>query len=153
MFRLLEITFENDKESQAIYSYDDVVSLQGSYESKLGQAMLNGTGIILIGLDEDGKIAHGADNASLNTKYGEHTFSPRLYEAKTAPNKDTGVIEEVVDLAKYDDENTAHARFHTKKGAAINNNDVSKEVLYGFDGEGKELDYCKWERPSAPVEG
>ena len=146
MYRLLEITFANDKESQAIYSYDSKDALEGNYESKLGQAMLNSADELLIGLNNVGVVL-------FRGKVGEHVFLPRLYEAKTAPNKDTGVIEEVVDLAKYDDENTAHARFHTKKGAAINSGTCRQEVLYGFDGNGNQLDYCHWmPEPTIPQE-
>ena len=136
MFRLLEITYDGTKESQAIYPYEDAVTLEGDYESKLGQAMLNNTDELLIALDNIGK-------ALFSGKVGSHDFAPRLFEAKTT-------TEEVADLAKYDDENTLHARFHTKKGAAIKNTDVKQEVLFGFANTAQ-LEYCQWVRPIIPV--
>lgn len=141
MLRLLEITFADNKESQAIYSYDTMDALEGSFETKLGQAMLNSTDELLIGLNNVGVVIFSG-------KVGEHVFLPRLYEAKTT----TASSEEAVDLAKYDDENTAHARFHTKKGAAINSGTCTQEVLYGFDGNGNYLDYCHWMPKPSPVE-
>lgn len=143
MFRLIEITFANDKESQAIYPYDNVIDLEGDYESKLGQAMLNNTDELLIALDNIGRVVLGSNNAQLSAKVGSHDFAPRLYEVKTT-------TEEVADLAKYDDENTLHARFHTKKGAAIKNTDVKQEVLFGFANTAQ-LEYCQWVRPITPV--
>lgn len=137
MYRLIELTYDGTKESQAIYPYESIDALEGDYESKLGQAMLSNSEELLIGLDNIGTVLFIG-------KVGEHEYSPRLYEAKYTD-------EEIVDLAKYDDVNTAHARFHTKKGAAIKNAAVRQEVLYGFDGNGNQLDYCHWVRSIEPT--
>ena len=139
MFRLLEITFANDKESQAIYPYETKDDLEGEYESKLGLAMLNNSDSLLIGVDNLGQ-------AIFLGKSGSHDFSPRLYEAKSITGQ-----EEAVDLAKYDDENTLHARYHTKKGAAIKNANCTQENLLGFDGNGGQLEYCHWVRTDYSV--
>lgn len=139
MYRLIEITFSNDKESQAIYPYDDIVALEAEYESKLGQAMLNNTDELLIALDNIGKVVEGSNKTPLSAKHGSHNFAPRLYECKT-----TDV--ETPDVAKYDNEATLHARFHTKKGAAMKDNAVKQEVLFGFVNN-SQVEYCQWVRP------
>ena len=105
--------------------------------------MLNNTDELLIALDNIGKVVVCPDGAVLSAKYGEHEFSPRLYECKT-----TDV--ETPDVAKYDNEATLHARFHTKKGAAIKNSAVKQEVLFGFVNN-SQVEYCQWVRP-VPVD-
>lgn len=139
MLRLVEITFTNDKETQAIYPYEDRISLEAAYETKLGQAMLSNTDELLIALDNIGKVVIGSNDASLASKVGSHSFAPRLYEAKTTDTEE-------VDITKYDEEATLHARFHTKKGAAMNNADVKQEVLVGFVNTNI-VEYCQWVRP------
>lgn len=142
MYRLIEVTYTNNKESQAIYPHDDAVTLEADFETKLGQAMLNNTDELLICLDNIGKVVKGSNDASLSAKHGTHSFSPRLYECKTSNTEEA-------DVSKYDDENTLHARFHTKKGAAMNDVTVKQEVLFGFVND-TQVEYCQWVRPVEP---
>lgn len=137
MYRLLEITYE-DREIQAIYPFDTKDALEGEYEDKLGTNMLANTDCILIGLDNIGTIL-------FSSKVGAYEFAPRLYEAKY-----TDV--EAVDLAKYDTEEIASARFHKKKGAAIKSADCKQEVLLAFDGNADQFEYCHWVRSIEPAE-
>lgn len=138
MYRLIEIIYENDKESQALYPFETKDALEGEYETKLGTNMENNTDCILVGLDNIGTVLFTA-------KTGEHEFSPRLYEAKSTS-------EEVVDLAKYDTVELTSARFHKKKGAAIKNDACVQEVLVAFDGNASVFEQCHWVRTIEPTE-
>jgi hypothetical protein len=132
MFRLIELNYAGDKESQAIYPFETRDALEGEYEDKLGTNMLANTDCILIGLDDIGTVLFRA-------KTGEHEFSPRLYEAKYT-------TEEVVDLAKQDTVEIASGRFHKKKGAAIKSANCKQEVLVAFDGNAIVFESCHWVR-------
>lgn len=132
MFRLIELSYTNDKEAQAIYPFETKDALEGEYEDKLGTNMLANTDCILIGVDNIGTVLFSA-------KTGEHEFSPRLYEAKYT-------TEEAVDLSKQDTVETASGRFHKKKGAAIKSADCKQEVLLAFDGNASVFEYCHWVR-------
>lgn len=145
MYRLIEITFANDKEVQAIYPYEDRTIVEGEFESKLGQAMLNKADELLVAIDDSSEVLINSEGQTLVGKVGTHEFSPRLYECKTTD-------EIVADISKYDDVETLIARFHTKKGAAIKNSAVKQEVLYGFNGNGMQIIKCCWVRPIEPVE-
>lgn len=138
MYRLIEITYTNDKESQALYPFETQDALEGEYEDKLGTNMLGNIDCILLGLDNIGTVLFSA-------KTGEHEFSPRLYEAKYT-------TEEAVDLAKQDTVEIASGRFHKKKGAAIKNVDCKQEVLVAFDGNANVFEQCHWVRPIEPIE-
>jgi hypothetical protein len=138
MNRLIEITFDNDKEIQALYPYESKDALEGDFEYKLGVAMEANADKILVGIDNTGSIIFMA-------KTGDHVFSPRLYEAKYTN-------EEQVNLAKYDSEEQLHARFHNKKGAAIKNLSVIHEVLVGLNGAGNVIESCNWVRTYEPEE-
>ncbi len=80
---------------------------------------------ILIGVDNIGTVL-------FNAKVGEHEFFPRLYEAKYT-------TDEAVDLAKYDTNELASARFHKKKGAAIKDDTCKQEVLVAFGWQRKRI--------------
>lgn len=136
MFRLIELSYTNDKEAQAIYPFETKDALEGEYESKLGTNMEANVECILIGLDNIGTVIFSA-------KVGEHEFSPRLYEAKY-------LNEEVVDLAKYDTVELTRAKFHRKKGAAIKDDTCRQEVLVAFDGNASVFEYCHWVRSVEP---
>lgn len=138
MYRLIEITYENDKESQALYPFDTQDALEGEYEDKLGTNMLANTDCLLIGLDNIGTVLFSA-------KTGTHEFAPRLYEAKYT-------TEEAVDLAKQDTVELASGRFHKKKGAAIKSADCRQEVLVAFDGNANVFESCHWVRTIEPTE-
>ena len=138
MYRLIELTYASDKESQAVYPFETKDALEGEYESKLGTNMEANVECILIGLDNIGTVL-------FNAKVGEHEFSPRLYEAKYT-------TDEAVDLAKYDTVELASARFHKKKGIAIKDNTCKQEVLVAFDGNGSVFESCHWVRPIEPTE-
>ena len=135
MYRLLEITKQNDKETQGIYPFEDFTAMEAEYETKLGAWMKNEDvqAELLIMLD-----------GSLNTmgigKVGNDELSPRLIEVKT-----TDI--EVVDVAKYDTTYLVSANFHSKLGAAMKNEAVTVEVLKGIDGNGNEVEHRSWIRP------
>ena len=137
MYRLLEMTYDGIKETQAIREYKTQNTLEGNFEEKYGTNMENNSDALLIGLDDIG-------NALYTGKTGSHEFQPRLFDAKTT-NK------EVANLAKYDTVDICHARFHKKKGEAINDDASKQIVLRGFDGNGETLDYCHWVRAHVPV--
>lgn len=132
MYRLIELSYTNDKESQALYPFETKDALEGEFEDKLGTNMLGNIDCILIGVDNIGTVLFSA-------KTGTHEFAPRLYEAKYT-------TEEVVDLSKQDTVETASARFHKKKGSAIKNADCKQEVLVAFDGNANVFEYCHWVR-------
>jgi len=136
MFRLIELSYSNEKESQALYPFETKDALEGEYEDKLGTNMLANTDCILIGVDNIGTVLFSA-------KTGTHEFAPRLYEAKYT-------TEEVADVAKYDTVEIASARFHKKKGAAIKSADCKQEVLVAFDGNANVFEYCHWVRSIEP---
>lgn len=138
MYRLIELTYTGDKESQALYPFETKDTLEGEYEDKLGTNMLANTDCILIGLDNIG-------NVLFNAKVGGHEFAPRLYEAKYT-------TEEVVDLSRQDTVEVASGRFHKKKGAAIKSADCRQEVLVAFDGNGAVFESCHWVRTIEPIE-
>lgn len=138
MFTLIEISYANEKESQALYPFETQDAIEGEYEDKLGTNMLANTDCILIGLDNIGKVLFSA-------KVGEHEFLPRLYEAKYT-------TEEAVDLAKCDTVEVASGRFHKKKGAAIKKADCKQEVLVAFDGNANVFERCHWVRTIEPTE-
>lgn len=137
MFRLIELSYTNEKESQAIYPFETKDALEGEYESKLGTNMEANIDSILIGVDNIGAVLFSA-------KVGEHEFSPRLYEAKYT-------TDEAVDLAKYDTVELTSARFHKKKGAAIKDDTCRQEVLVAFDGNASVFEYCHWVRSYEPI--
>lgn len=137
MYRLIELNYTNDKESQAIYPFETRDALEGEYEDKLGTNMLANIDCILIGLDNIGTVLFSA-------KVGEHEFAPRLYEAKYT-------TEETVDLSKQDTAEAASGRFHKKKGAAIKSADCKQEVLVAFDGNANVFEYCHWVRTIEPT--
>ncbi len=138
MFRLVELTYNGEKEIPAIYPYENKDALEGDFEFKLGSALENNADELLIAFDEFG-------NVIFNAKVGTYEFLPRLYEAKFT-------TEEIADLIKCDTVELAHARFHKRKGNAIKDNECVQEVLYGFDGNGNPLDFCRWVRTVEPVE-
>ena len=138
MFRLIELNYVSDKESQAIYPFETKDALEGEYEDKLGTNMEAKIDSILIGFDNIGNVLFSA-------KVGEHEFAPRLYEAKYTS-------EEAVDLAKCDTVEIASGRFHKKKGAAIKSADCKQEVLVAFDGNAIVFESCHWVRTIEPTE-
>lgn len=138
MFRLIELNYTGDKESQALYPFETKDALEGEFEDKLGTNMLANTDCILIGLDNIGTILFSA-------KTGAHEFAPRLYEAKTT-------TEEAVDLTKQDTVEIASGRFHKKKGAAIKSADCRQEVIVAFDGNANVFESCHWVRTIEPAE-
>lgn len=137
MYRLIELTYSDNKEEQAIYPFKTNDALEGEYESKLGTNMESNIDCILIGLDNIGTVLFSA-------KVGEHEFSPRLYEAKYT-------TDEAIDLAKYDTVELASARFHKKKGTAIKDNTCKQKVLVAFDGNGSVFESCHWVRTIEPT--
>ena len=138
MYRLIELNYTADKESQALYPFETKDALEGEYEDKLGTNMLSNTDCLLIGVDNIGNVLFSA-------KVGEHEFAPRLYEAKYT-------TDEAVDLAKYDTVELASARFHKKKGAAIKDANCRQEVLVAFDGNANVFESCHWVRTIEPTE-
>lgn len=138
MFRLIEITVSNDKETQAIYPYETREMLEGNYEFKLGGAMEANTDELLIGLDASGNVLFSA-------KVGNHAFAPRLFEDKVTDSEE-------VDLKKYDTVELLNAKFHKIKGSAILNTACKQEILRGFDSDGTSVAYWNWARPINPVE-
>lgn len=137
MYRLIELNYTGDKESQALYPFETKDALEGEFEDKLGTNMLGNIDCILIGVDNIGKVLFSA-------KTGTHEFAPRLYEAKT-------VATEEVDLAKYDTVEIASGRFHKKKGAAIKSVDCRQEVLVAFDGNASVFESCHWVKTIEPT--
>jgi hypothetical protein len=141
MYRLLEINKTNDKESQSIYPFEDLTSMEAEYETKLGAWMKNESvqAELLVMLD-----------GSLNTieagRVGGDELSPRLIEVKTTETEE-------VTVSKYDSNYLVSANFHSKLGAAMKNEAVTVEVLKGIDGNGTELEHRSWIRPvEAPEE-
>lgn len=137
MYRLLEVNIENDKEKQAIYSYETKDELEGNFEFKYGGALEVNADELLLGLDSVG-------NVLFNGKVGNHAFAPRLFEAKYTETEE-------VDLKKYDTVDILKAKFHKLKGAAIKNDACRQEVLRGFDSDGNNVVGCNWVREILPV--
>lgn len=139
MYRLIEIVKQNDKESQAIYPYEDYTTAKGDFESKLGANMKTDaySAYTLMILDNTGK--------ALDTVHAGDTFRPRLIEVKTTS-------EEEENITPYDSTELVEANFHSKWGSAIKNDAVKAEMLRGIDGSGGEVCYTYWVRPIEPVE-
>lgn len=140
MYRLLEISKANDKESQAIYPFEDFTAMEAEYESKLGANMKSDSiqAELLIMLD-------GSLGTIKAAKVGDSEIQPRLIEVKTTDS-------EVADIMKYDTTQLVSANFHSKLGAAMKNEAVIIEVLKGIDGNGNEIEHRAWIRPVEPVE-
>lgn len=139
MYRLIEITKQNDKESQAIYDYELEIDAKGDYESKLGANLKSDaySAFTLMIIDNTGII--------VDSYHKGDELSPRLIEVKTT---DT----DAKDMAKYDSVDLVIANFHSKWGAAIKDNSVRAEMLLGIDGNGGTVAYTYWVRPITPTE-
>ena len=139
MYRLIEITKQNDKESQAIYDYESEIDAKGEYESKLGANLKSDdySAFTLILIDNVGNI--------IDSYHKGDELSPRLIEVKTT---DT----DAKDMAKYASVDLVIANFHSKWGAAIKDNSVKAEMLLGIDGNGGTVAYTYWVRPITPTE-
>lgn len=134
MYRLIELVMQNNKESQAIYTFDTYEEAKGEFETKVGADMKSQayTGFILMILDNTGKV--------LDNKHSGDVFSQRLIEVKVTD-------EETPDITPYDSTLLVEANFHSKWGAAIKNDKVKAEMLRGIDGFGGEVCYTYWVRP------
>lgn len=158
MFRLIQIVknTSDEKEVQSTYEYEDGIEAKGEYETKLGNAMKSDlySAVLMILLDNEGDVVDKCkydkpvepepseeqeeDQPKEDVKY---MFAPRLFEVKVTN-------EEVATLAKYDTVAEVSANFHTKWGAAIKNNNVRAEMLRGFDGNGGQIEFTYWVRPT-----
>lgn len=134
MYRLIEIVKQNDKESQAIYPYEDYTDAKGEFETKLGANMKSDaySAYTLIILDNIGKV--------LDTAHSGDAFRPRLIEVKTISGEEENIT-------PYDSTELVEANFHSKWGSAIKNDAVKAEMLRGIDGFGGEVCYTYWVRP------
>lgn len=139
MYRLIEITKQNDKESQAIYPFEDYTSAKGEFETKVGANMKSDaySAFTLMVLDNIGAV--------LDVKHIGEELTPRLIEVKVTDTEEP-------DISKYDTTQLVEANFHSKWGAAIKNDAVRAEMLRGIDGFGGTICYIYWVRPIEPVE-
>jgi hypothetical protein len=127
MYRLLEITYTNDKESVALYptegqeSFQNETELIAEYETKLGGAIDTDTykAELLVAFDHTGKIYA----QEYHTKDASIVLSPRLV---TVEATQTG---EVADQSKKDSELKLEAAHHNKKGADMKDKSIKAVLL------------------------
>ena len=149
MYRLLEITYTNDKESVALYPtegqepFQNETELVAEYESKLGAAIDADTykAELIVAFDHTGKIYA----QEYHTKDTSIVLSPRLI---TVEAKQTG---EVADQSKKDSELKLEAAHHKKKGADMKDQSIKAVLLMDIanNAVGKN-EY--WVRPIEPTE-
>lgn len=149
MYRLIEIVKESEsnKESQAIYPYENYIEAKGEYESKLGADMkaTSYSALTLLIIDSAGYVS--------DVKHVGEALKPRLIEIKM---KD----EEISDVSPYENEQLVEANLHSKFGTAIKDANVISEALKGIDGygktikdeDGKETGSVYWIRPIEKAE-
>lgn len=155
MYRLIDITYSGDKESQAYYNYESLTQAMGEFETKVGSYLKSEAIVasILMVLDNVGNVVTTNGNTLFNTKGvggvveegAEPTgyeFKPRLIEINTF---DTG--EETTDISKYDNDQLVETNFHSKWGAAIKNGSMRAKMLKGINGVGSQTCYTYWVRP------
>jgi len=144
MYRLLEVTYTNDKESAAIYdNFADETALVAEYETKLGAAMKAEAfkAELLVAFDHTGKIyAQG-----YTSKGEEYTLSPRLIWVQATEEGETA------DQAKKDTVDLLEADYHVKKGASMKNAAIKAILLMGVDGMAVTIDDY-WVRPIETAE-
>jgi len=127
MYRLLEITYTNDKESVALYPtegqepFQNETELIAEYETKLGGAIDADTykAELLVAFDHTGKIYA----QEYHTKDTSIVLSPRLV---TVEAKQTG---EVANQSKKDSELALEAAHHKKKGADMKDKSIKAVLL------------------------
>lgn len=144
MYRLLEVTYTNDKETAAIYdNFADETALTAEFDTKMGQAIRAEAykAELLVAFDETGRVyAQGFDS-----KDDTITLSPRLVWVS---NDNDG---ETANQKKCNDMNDLKAEFYIKRGSAKKNADTKAFALVGVNGQKVVItDY--WARPVEEVE-
>ena len=157
MYRIIDLTYSGDKESQAYYNYESLTQAMGEFESKIGSYLKSDAIVasIVMVLDNVGNVVTTNGNTLFHTKgvgivepveEGEeptgYEFKPRLIEINTFDNG-----EETMDISKYDTNQLVEANFHSKWGTAIKKGSMRAEMLKGIDGFGNQTCYTYWIRP------
>ena len=144
MFRLLEVTYSNNKETPALYDdFADETALTAEFDTKMGAAMKAEAykAELLVAFDSTGRIyAQG-----YHSKDDSVSLSPRLVWVTVDSNG------EISEQTKENDLNALEADKFSKRGSAKKKADVKAILLLGIDGKGVySNDY--WARPIEPVE-
>ena len=144
MLRLLEVTYENNKESVALYdNYVDETALSAAFDTKLGQHIKSEDckAELLVAFAQTGLII----NQAYHTKDETIELSPRLVWVTVSDGVETA------DQKKEDNLTALEGDFYTKRGAAKSDTNIDAITLIGVDGKAVITnDY--WSRPISPVE-
>ena len=149
MYRLLEVTYSNNKELVAIYPtegqepFADVTALTAEFDTKMGAAIKAEAykAELLVAFDDEGHIYE----QGYDSKDAEVKLSPRLvFVTKTAEAV-------TANQSKEDSLTALKGDFFAKRGAAKKSTDVKGILLIGIDGKAV-LYSDNWARPIEPVE-
>lgn len=144
MYRLLEVTYTNGKESPALYPTDEQApfasetELMAEYETKLGAAMKADAYKVeyLLAFDHTGKI-YGQE---YHTKDDTIALNPRLIKVTATKTGETA------EQNKKDNLTILEGDYHSSKGSAMKNSSVLAILNMGFNGKDISInDY--WGRP------
>ncbi len=144
MYRLLEVTYTNGKESAALYdSFSNETELTAEFDTKMGAAIKADAykAEYLLAFDDNCNI-YAQD---YHSKDAEITLNPRLVWVTTTAEGATA------NQSKEDNMSILKGDFFSKRGSAKRNTDVKAIMLMCFNGKVVDIkDY--WARPVEPVE-
>lgn len=148
MYRLLEITYTNDRENVAIYPtegqtpFADITALTAEFDTKMGAAMKADAykAECLVAFDNTGRIYE----QGCIIKEDGITLSPRLVWVTADANGETANQKACADATEV------KADMYTKRGAAKKNESVLAILNLGIVDGGIMLDDY-WSRPIQPT--
>lgn len=146
MYRHISVikTSDNDKEVQAIYSFDDenlaIADMHNRYGVALKNTNLQATFCLVV--DEKGVEIEklSASIPDPNNKRQRYEIKPRVYWRKVV----NGVEE--FNISNYETKVLAKGNFHTKYAACLNNPNCTEATIACINGDGINLELKVWER-------
>lgn len=131
MYRLIELTKQNNEESQAIEAYETLEEAKSAFDLKVKEATSSGiySGFAFIVINSAGSIQ--------NLKHDGDTLMPSLVEIRTTDH-------DITTITRYVEEKEIFTAFNTVQDDAKKDESVKAEVLFGLDSVGFQIIHIYW---------
>lgn len=131
MYRLIELTKQNNEESQAIEAYETLEEAKDAFDAKVEEATSSGiySGFTFIVINELGNVQ--------NSKHDGEDLMPSLVEIKTTDH-------DIVNITRYSTEEEVFTAFNTAQNNARKEADLKAECLFGLNNVGIQVIHTYW---------
>jgi len=131
MYRLIELTKQNNEESQAVEAYETLEEAKDAFDAKVEEATSSGiySGFTFIVIDKLGNVQ--------NSKHDGEDLMPSLVEIKTTDH-------DIVNITRYPTEEEVFTAFSIAQNNARKETDLKAECLFGLNNIGVQVIYTYW---------